>query len=156
MSKFKDNVSSKVFMWIGFGLAVLAVLMMFVPGLEHFQVLATKDRFWNVTGATHGFENGIWPVFVGYMLVLVGALILLVLALPFVNPQGKTELIALLVAAICLLAGAVLIYLTRIFYVTLNPKIDGMVVTQLAGPYLGGSFAVLAFACDGVAFYLDM
>ena len=91
MSKFKDNVSSKVFMWIGFGLAVLAVLMMFVPGLEHFQVLATKDRFWNITGATHGFENGIWPVFVGYMLVLVGALILLVLALPFVNPQGKTE-----------------------------------------------------------------
>ena len=161
MSKFKDNMSSVVFMWIGFGLAVVAVLMMFVPGIEYLHISASKDIFFNVAGGdTHANLHGAWPVFMGYMLLVLGGLILAVLGLPFINKDGgKAEKIALLSAGIALLAGTVLVFLTKVIYVGIqgNDLVGSKdAYTQLAGPYVAGALGALAFICDGVAFYLDM
>lgn len=157
MSKVKDSLSSVVFMWIGVGLAIIATLMMFVPGIQGGSIASSAAIFWGPVTAgvySQAVNVGAWPAFVGYMLILLGGLILAVLALPFVQPSAKAEKITCIVSGICLLAGAVLVFLTTTIFVSLN-GLDAKLYTQLAGPYIAGSLALLALGCDVAVIILD-
>lgn len=152
----KDKLDSVVYMWISFGLIVVAVLMMFVP-------LYTAEGV--VFSATHngGFfgnalHEGAWPSFIGYMLILVGGLITGVLALPFVEPSYEGEKLVLVVASILEFIGAALVMTCVVWYCLLNGQPELITHSGYyiqAGSYITMSFSVLAIACNVRAIILD-
>lgn len=152
--KQKVELSSEVFMWIAFGFGILSILMMFTPCLS-------------IPGKSYSFANiffvgdtinsvGVWPVFIGYMLIAVGILATGFMALPFIRPSRKTEMIVLLGSIVLFIVAALLIILANLEYVGLNH------ITKDSGGYniLGGAiasfiFIILSAACNALAAKLD-
>lgn len=146
------NLSSVFYMWIGLGLGLLSVLMMFVPFAVYDggTIIAARHMFWSL-----GESGGAWPAFVGYMLILVGALMTGVMALPFIQPTIKAEKIVLISSAIAIFVGAILVGLVTVEY----PLLGGTFYAHLdyfhAGFYLTMIFAIGAIAMDVIALVLD-
>lgn len=146
------NLSSVFYMWVGLGLGVLSVLMMFVPFAVYDggTVIAARHMFWTV-----GESGGAWPAFVGYMLILLGALMMGVMAMPFIQPTIGAEKIVLISSSALILIGAVLVGLISVEY----PLLGGTFYSHLdyfhAGFYLTMVFACGAIAMDVVALVLD-
>ena len=145
------KLSSVFYMWFGLGFGLLAVFMMFVPiaSLSGGYIVSAKELFWG-----DGLSGGAWPAFVGYMLILVGALMMGVMALPMIQPSTQTEKIVLISAGAMILIGGVLVGLIWVFYSANNgfySYLDG----YRAGYFLTLSFAAIAIAADAMALALD-
>ena len=152
----REKFDSVVYMWISFGLIVVAVLMMFVP-------LYTAEGV--VFSATHngGFfgnalHEGAWPSFIGYMLILVGGIITGVLALPFIQPSYQGEKLVLIAASAIECIGIALVMTCVVWYCLLNghPElITHAGYTVHAGSYITTGLTILAVACNTRAILLD-
>ncbi len=156
ISKIKNKLNSVVFMWIGFAIGILAVLMMFAPGLKALgSVYSSSDLFW---GNKPGLAIGVWPVFVGYMLILIGSLIMAIVAMPFVRINIKCEASLLIISTIILFIGAALVYCLKPLLLSMNDYNYDMWVNyvQYPGPYLAGSFAILSGICSIIALKFDL
>ena len=144
------KLSSVFYMWVGLGFGLLAVLMMFVPVAQlSGSIVSSKELFFG-----NGVYGGAWPSFVGYMFILVGALMMGVMALPFIQPSSSTEKIVLISAGALLLVGGVLVGLIHVLYEANNgfhPYLDN----YCAGYFLALSFTAVAIAMDVVALMLD-
>ena len=146
------NLSSVFYMWLGLGLGVLSVLMMFVPFAVYDggTIIAARHMFWGL-----GESGGAWPAFAGYMLILVGALMMGVMALPFIQPTIKAEKIVLISSAAAILIGLILVGLISVEY----PLLGGTFYSHLdyfhAGFYLTMVFGLGAIAMDVIALVLD-
>ena len=146
------NLSSVFYMWVGLGLGVLSVLMMFVPFAVYDggTIIAARHMFWSL-----GESGGAWPAFVGYMLILLGALMMGVMAMPFIQPTIKAEKIVLISSIAAILIGAVLVGLITVEY----PLLGGTFYSNLdyfhAGFYLTMVFAIGAIVMDVIALVLD-
>ncbi|MCQ2814945.1 MAG: hypothetical protein MJ227_01455 [Bacilli bacterium] len=168
MKKIKD-LPSTVFMIIGFVLAALSVLMMFAPALKiGGNNLNAVQLFWNepLEGVRNrmlddinnlNVQNGAILSFVGYMLIVLGAVIMGVMALPFVQPSARGEKIVLGLAGLSLLAGMIMVFTIGNQFYSVNPDLArfGISVTLEGGTVVAGIFAILAFGCDAFAMYLD-
>ena len=155
-SFFQEKLNSVIFMWIGVFIAIVAVLLMFAPGLVvSARTYSSAVLFWNRPGAA--FPNGAWPVFVGYMLILVGALIMGIIALPIVTIQVKAEKICLISAISAIAIGAILIMCIRPILVGCNPNSAALanLIDCKPAPYIAGVFALLAAGCGGAALAYD-
>ena len=139
-------------MWVGLGLGVLSVLMMFVPFAVYDggTIIAARHMFWSL-----GESGGAWPAFVGYMLILLGALMMGVMAMPFIQPTIKAEKIVLISSIAAILIGAVLVGLITVEY----PLLGGTFYSNLdyfhVGFYLTMVFAIGAIVMDVIALVLD-
>ena len=145
------KLSSVFYMWVGLGLGVLAVLMMFIPFASYDGgfTLSASGMFWGM-----GSYGGAWPSFVGYMLILVGALSMGVMALPFIQPTIKAEKIVLISSAAAILVGVILVGLTSVWYSAFNGAYDHLDYF-LPGFYLTLFFSLGAIAMDAMALWLD-
>lgn len=155
MAKFKKVITSETMMLIGFLFAVLAISMMFVPAIDGKIINSSVDIFFDRPGAD--IRVGVWPVFVGYMLITLGGIILLIMALPFVKPTLKLEKAILIITIILLTAGAVLCFITYNLVIIMNNFSSGLqnVYSPLAGPYLAGIFSLISAGCTVWALKLD-
>ena len=146
------RLSSVFYMWIGLGLGVLAVFMMFVPFVSYDggTTLAARHLFWGL-----GQSGGAWPAFVGYMLILVGALMTGVMALPFIQPSIKAEKIVLISSAALILVGVILVGLITVEYSLAGGMFYSHVDYFLPGFYLTIVFSAGAIAMDVIALVLD-
>ena len=138
-------------MWVGLGFGLLAVFMMFVPvaSLAGGYIVSAKELFWS-----DGLSGGAWPSFVGYMLILVGALMMGVMALPMVQPSTQTEKIVLISAGALIIIGGALVCLIYVFY-SANNGFYSYLDSYKAGYFLTLSFAAVAIAADAIALALD-
>jgi len=144
------KVSSVVFMWIAFGIGVIAVLMMFTPAVNAggTNYSATSCFF----DSASGLAKGAWTCFVGYMLILAATIVNAVLGLPMVQPSAKTEKIVLISSIAAYVIGIVLVMTVAAVLTSLN----NLVMCYLqAGSYLAMSFSILCIVCDCVALKLD-
>ena len=146
------NLSSVFYMWVGLGLGILSVFMMFVPFAVYDggTVIAARHMFWGL-----GESGGAWPAFVGYMLILVGALMMGVMALPFIQPTIKGEKIVLISSAAAILVGAILVGLITVEYPLLGGTFYNNFDYFHVGFYLTMVFSLGAIAMDVVALVLD-
>ena len=153
MSKLKDKLSSAVFLWIGAGLVLIAMIMIVVPALDIQGIKNSGELFWNQTG----LYDGVWPMFVGYMLVLVAGLLMAVIAIPTFQPSAGVEKIILIIAGAMLVIGIVLICLFKVMFVAINGWASGYgdVLTLYPGPFIAAALAFLALGCDVTALALD-
>ena len=149
-----NRFDSVIMMWISFALAIIAVLMMFVP------VYKIEGQVYNAINGFFGSttENGSWPTFVGYMLILVGALLVGFLALPFFEPSYGAEKLLLIVASILELVGIALVMCAVIWWCLLNGKAE--LITHknyipLAGAYITGGLSLLSIFSNFYAIKLD-
>ena len=147
------KLSSVFYMWVGFGTGIIATLAMFLPFIarDGGTYRATSFFFNN----TFDFEKGAWPSFVGFMLILVAAIALGVMALPFLQPSAKVEKIVLISAAGCALVGTILAVLLKSLYGAFNPDIAYSLSNYLAGFYFTLIFGLLTVASTVVAIVLD-
>ncbi len=145
------KLSSVFYMLFGFGFAVLAVMMMFVPmaSLSNGSILSAAQMFWG-----KGVYGGAWPAFVGYMLILAGGLTMGIMALPFIQPSTKTEKIVLISAGATILAGMALVGLIFVEYSANNGYYKTLDYFH-AGYYLTLAFSAIAVAADVIALVLD-
>ena len=146
------KLSSVFYMWFGLGLGVLAVLMMFVPfaSYDSGTTIAARHLFWGV-----GQSGGAWPAFVGYMLILLGALMTGLLALPFIQPTIKAEKIVLISSIALILVGVILVGLITVEYSLLGGTFYSNLDYFLAGFYLTIFFSLGAIAMNVIALVLD-
>lgn len=146
------KLSSVFYMIIGLVLGLLAVLMELVPfaSYDSGTVVAARHLFWGI-----GTEGGAWPAFVGYMLILLGSLMMGFMALPFIQPSIKTEKIVLISAAALILVGLILACLITVEYPSLGGTYYGIFDYFLAGFYLTIVFSLGAIAMDIIALRLD-
>jgi len=148
------KLSSAFFMWFGFGLAIAAVLAMFLPCIEVTNVEMACARFWDVTGSMQ--NKGAWPSFIGYMLILVGGLTMGVIAFPSLEIEAKTEKIVLISAGAAILVGTILALLEGPFLMAMNPKDSKFKdIIYHTGMYITGVFGVAAVVMDAIALKLD-
>jgi len=153
----KDKLDSVVFMWISFGLVILAVLMMFVP------LFVAQGQTYNVVSgcfnSASGAYKGAWPTFVGFMLILVGGLMTGVLALPSIQPSYTGEKLVLVLASVLEVLGATLIMTSLLWWCLLNyDNLDYVTHSGYylqAGSYIAMIFSVLAVSCNVRALLLD-
>ena len=144
------KLSSVFYMWVGLGFGLLAVLMMFVPVAQLAgSVVSSKELFFG-----NEVYGGAWPSFVGYMFILVGALMMGVMALPMIQPSAQTEKIVLISAGALLLVGGVLVGLIHVFYEA-NGGFAPYLDNYCAGYFLALSFTAVAIAMDVIALVLD-
>ena len=143
------KLSSVFYMWVGLGFGILAVLMMFVPTVYAARTLSAAQMFWG-----YGQYGGAWPAFMGYMFILIGALMTGVMALPFIQPSVKTEKIVLISSLVLTLAGMILVGLIYVEYSANNGPYRYFDYF-LAGYYLTLIFAAILAACDVMALVLD-
>ncbi len=153
-SKQKETLNSVVFMWISFAFAILAILMMFVPCLSINAVPhSAQEIFFQ---GPIGDEAGIWPSFIGYMLIAVGALFTGITGLPFFQPNKGKEMLFILGSAACFVAGIILVMLMKVEYCSLNDKMATINSYHLlAGPYLTLAFAAISTICNVFVAKLD-
>ena len=146
------KLSSVFYMWIGLGLGVLAVLMMFVPfaSYDGGTTIAARHLFWSV-----GLEGGAWPAFVGYMLILAGAIAMGVVALPFNQLSTTAEKIILISSGAAIFVGATLACLVTVEYPALGGSYYGNFDYFLPGFYLTLFLSLGAIAMDVIALILD-
>ena len=148
------KLSSVFYMWVGLGFGLLAVLMMFVPFVKMSgDILAAKELFFG-DRAYGGNSGGAWPSFVGFMFILVGALMMGVMALPMIQPSAQTEKIVLISAGALLLVGGVLVGLIHVLYEA-NGGFAPYLDNYCAGYFLALSFTAVAIAMDVMALVLD-
>lgn len=152
MSSFKEKLNSVVFLWIGLALAVVTMIMIAVPAIDFQGVKNSAAVFWDTMGM-----KGNWPLFVGYMAILVGGILMGVMALSFVQPSALVEKIILITAGVLLIVGIVLLSSSREIFFALNEIPSSMykIYDPLPGPYIGAGLAGLALIADGVALALD-
>ena len=144
------KLSSVFYMWIGLALGILAVLMMFVPIASYSgTTLAATHMFWG-----EGQSGGAWPAFVGYMFILVGAIMTGVMALPIIQPTVKAEKIVLITSGALILVGVILVSLITVEYSANNGYYDYFDYF-LPGYYLTLVFGLGAAGMDVVALVLD-
>ena len=152
----KDRLDSVVYMWISFGLILIAVLVMFVP------LYAAEGQVFSATNNGGFFGNavheGAWPSFIGYMLILVGGLATGVLALPMIEPSYQLEKLVLIIASALEFLGVGLVMTSVVWYCILNGQPE--LITHsgyylMAGSYITLSFATLAICCNARAIFLD-
>lgn len=156
LSRIKDKLNSVIFMSIGCVIAIIAVLLMFAPGLEIINgVYSSADFFWNKDGAN--LSVGAWPIFVGYMLMLVGGLILGAIALPVVKISSKLEKVLLIIAILALLIGSIGIMFIKEIALLMNSVPSSMysLYSTCAGPYVAGSFGLVSAICGGISLAFD-
>lgn len=153
MSKLKDKISSVVFLWIGAGLAIIAMIMIGVPAIEVDGTKNSGQIFWDFVPTF----KGVWPMFVGYMLVLVAGLLMAVIAIPTFQPSASVEKIVLIIAGAMLVLGIVLICLFKVVFVAINGWASGYsdVLSLYPGPFIAAGLAFLALGCDITALALD-
>ena len=146
------KLSSVFYMWLGLGLGIIAVLMMFIPFAcyDGGTVVAARHLFWG-----EGTEGGAWPAFVGYMFILVGALAMGVMALPMIQPTIKTEKIVLITSGALILVGLILASLITVEYPLLGGTFYGHLDYLHIGFYLTLVFSLGAIAMDVIALVLD-
>lgn len=146
------KLSSVFYMWVGLGLGLLAVLMMLIPFARYDgnTIIAARHMFFSV-----GQSGGAWPAFVGYMFILVGALMTGVMALPFIQPSIKAEKIVLISSAALIFVGAILVGLITVEYPLLGGTFYSHLDYFLPGFYLTLVFSIGAIAMDVVALVLD-
>lgn len=146
------KLSSVFYMWIGLGLSVLAVLMMFVPfaSFDGGTTVAARHLFWS-----EGTEGGAWPAFIGYMLILAGGIALGIIALPFIQISTKVEKAVLFTSGAFILVGAVLSCLITVEYSAMGGTFYGNFDYFLPGFYLTLFFSLGALAMDAIALILD-
>ena len=146
------KLSSVFYMWIGLGLGLLAVLMMFIPFAcyDEGYIIAARHLFWG-----EGESGGAWPAFVGQMLILVGALMMGVMALPFIQPTIKAEKIVLISSAAAIFVGLVLVCLIPVEYSLLGGAFYSHLDYFHVGFYLTIVFSLGAIAMDVIALVLD-
>jgi hypothetical protein len=151
MSSIREKLSSVVFLWIGFGLVLVTMVFIAAPAIEvEFEgVVNSAAIFWRRVPVWVGN----WPMFVGYMSILVGGILMGSMALSFVQPSALTEKIILLVAGGLLLLGVILVFCFKETFFAVNGWES--VRDVYWGPYVAASIATLALACDGVALALD-
>ena len=144
------KLSSVFYMWVGLASGLIAVLMMFVPvACYSGTTLSASQMFWG-----NGYNGGAWPAFVGYMLILVGAIMMGVIALPFMEPSIRAEKIVLISAGALILIGTILVGLITVEYAA-NNGIYQYLDYLAAGFYLSLFFSLVSLACDVVALVLD-
>lgn len=144
------KLSSVFYMWVGLGFGLLAVLMMFVPVAQLAgSIVSSKELFFG-----NEVYGGAWPSFVGYMFILVGALMMGIMALPMIQPSAQTEKIVLISAGALLLVGGVLVGLIHVFYEA-NGGFAPYLDNYCAGYFLALSFTGIALAMDVIALVLD-
>ena len=123
------KLSSVFYMWVGLGFGLLAVLMMFVPFVKMSgDILAAKSLFFG-----NEVYGGAWPSFVGFMFILVGALMMGIMALPMIQPSSQTEKIVLISAGVLLLVGGILVGLIHVLYEA-NANSCGQEVSPVLDP----------------------
>ncbi len=145
------KLSSIFYLWLGFGLSLLTLLMINVPiaSYDGGFTLAPKSMFFG-----DGYYGGAWLAFVGYMLVLVGGLISMVIALPFVQPTYKLERVLLIVAASLTFVGLILVALITVEYKMANGQYMNLDYLHV-GWYLSMVFGLGAMAMELIALKLD-
>ena len=151
----RNKLSSVFYLWFAFGLGLLAVLMMFVPTLtnEFGDITSAKALFFPSYG-----PKGVWPTFVGFMLILAAALASGIIALPFVQPSAKVEKIVLISSIAALVIGAISIGLISVFYGAFNNFDVGFELESFKfypGYFLALAFSVAAAVMDFIAVKLD-
>ncbi len=132
----KSGPSSVTLMIVSCVFLFLAVLMMFFPNIICHSlprdVYGAFRLFFN--GQAQAGYKGIWPVFVGYMLLLACAILTLFMALPFWHYDYKTERILFITLTAVELFAAVLIGLINVWLLAFN----GIPLEQMimhVGPY---------------------
>lgn len=147
------KLSSTFYMWFGFGVAMAAVLAMFLPCLKTIDVEQACSLFWNKPYQ----YNGAWPSFVGYMLILLGGIAMGVIAFPTLEISAETEKIVLISAGVAILLGTILALLEGPFLAMMNPNSGTRFVNIVyyPGMYITGVLGVGAVAFDVVAVKLD-
>lgn len=159
MNKFnnlKEKFNSVVFMWISVVLGAVALLMMFVPALKTLgPVYSSVDIFW---GNKTQVSESVYPVFIGYMFILLASLMTLVIALPFIKVSLKIEAATLISSCVLFAAGAFIIFFLKPITMHMNGIVDSMrqFYVQYPGPYLAGSFALLAACSTVIALKYDL
>lgn len=151
----RKKLSSVFYMWFAFGLGIISVLVMFAPFMtnEYGDVTSANGFFWN-----DGPTNGAWPVFVGFMLILVSAIASGVIALPFIQISEKLEKIILISSISAFVVGAIMIGLLPVMYSSLNGAKVGFELsdfTLLGGWYVSLITAVAAAVFNVIALKLD-
>ena len=151
----KDKLPSTFYKWFAFGLGIVSVLAMFLPFMND-EFLATRDAtafFWDV-----GTVKGAWPAFVGFMLILVGAIAIGVFATPFINVSEKVEKIVLISSVAAMFVGIILVIFLQGMYSGFNGGRIGMTLsdfTYQAGFYISVTAGLGATAMGGIAIAKD-
>lgn len=155
MSSLKGKLNSVMFLWIGFGLAIVTMIMIAIPAIE-IPILGIKNSaeiFWDQSPGM----KGNWPLFVGYLAILLGGLMMGFTALSFVQPSALVEKIILIAAGVLFVLGIVLLASFKEIYMSMN-DITGTaqkLVDAHPGPYIGAGLAGGALVADAVALALD-
>lgn len=146
--------SSIFYMWIGFGAGIIATLSMFMPYLSREGgIYRATSFFYN---NNWGFEKGAYLSLVGFIFILLAAIGLGALALPFVQPSAKVKKL-ILISLICLsFSGMLFALLLKPIYAGLNPTVPYYVLGHyLAGFYFTLIFGLFTTASGVVALLLD-
>ena len=149
MKKF--NLSSVVFMWIGFAAAIIATLCMFFPfiSINGGRTMGAAI-FWN---GDH-VSTGVWSLFIGFMLILIAGIALGVLALPFVQISEGFEKKALISIISALSIGFILALVSGFILKASNPS-EVFEWYYHAGFYICEVLTLGTIACGAVALELD-
>lgn len=152
----KKEISSVSLMWISVLFGVLATLMMFVPSLSMIngKIYNSSQIFFN---SLDGFTKGVWPTFIGYMLILVSVIEVIIIAIPSVEISIKAEKIILISATVLSLLGSIIIMLTQLWFALTNDMIDSFnKLTTLPGPYLTLLFSLISGGLNIFALKKDL
>lgn len=141
---------------IGGILAVLAGLCVFLPAVQLKVVIlgatVLGDPIPGLIAAFGGeFNSTTYDFNIGAVLGFVAALaggLLLILG-------SKLRLLRIIGAGVGLV-GAILIFLSGVFFAGVNGGLDTENVVMLVGPILGGILAILGSVLGGVGVYLEM
>lgn len=136
---------------IGAILCVVAFCMMFTEQLKVegtiplLGTVSTKYGFQDVLFGSDSLTGATWA-FIGYLLILVGGILVPVLS--FIGLKNKNiSMILGLLGVACVIAGAVLVFCVGGMWSSLN-SIDSKYIYLLFGPIFAGILAILAAVID--------
>lgn len=144
----------KILLLAGAALGLIAFIMVFVSPLS--------ESSWNEIYFTQKTETilgdvvvkGAWLPFVGFILILLGAVALGLLAFNIID-QKKLGYISYAVL-LPILLGIIFVFLTKTNYIAVNDIAD-IIANEIklgAGPILGGIFGILSLGCGATGIYL--
>lgn len=158
-TKKPTQLSSAVFLWIAFGLGVIAVLMMFVPLASVGGDPLNCTKLFFDQGASIARSRGAWPAFIGFMLILLATLISGLVAFPTFQPSIQLEKALLVISTILFLVGTALEMLVVVWWCLINECPDCITKPGYhlyPGSYIAGVFSIIAAGLNIGALKLDL
>ena len=145
----------KILLLAGAALGLIAFVMVFVTPIEgsSWDTVYFTQKAETIIGDV--VSNGAWLPFLGFILILLSAVALGLLAFDILISQKKLGYFSYAILLPTLL-GVIFVFLTKANYVAVNGVAD-FIANEMklgAGPILGGIFGILSLLSGAAGIYL--